>query len=293
MIRNVLLFGCLMSAGLILTIAEEPQKPQTKSAESVTPAQITRAYAEGDFAGVVKLADQLLGTDPEQAFLYVLRARAKTELGAHAAAASDYGQALKRKPAAELYNLRGEANFRAGDNAAALADFDKAIELAPQLEAGHWQRGICYYYAGDYEKGRKQFEQYQNVDDNDVENVVWRAMCMAKDPKFGWDKAAADLLKVRLDRRVPLMTVHQLFADKATPADVLKAIDDGQPDERELLSRRFYANLYLGLYHDARNEPTKAREHLELAAGKYKLSGYMAEVARVHLERLKKAEPKK
>ncbi|MGC4006573.1 MAG: hypothetical protein QM811_27005 [Pirellulales bacterium] len=120
------------------------------------------------------------------------------------------------------------------------------------------------------------------MDDNDVENVVWRAMCMARDPNLGWDKAAADLWKVKLDRRVPLMVVHKLFADKATPEDVLKAVDEGDPSPQELLSRRFYAHLYLGLYYDCRKDPKTALKHLKLAAGEYKLPGYMAEVATVH-----------
>ena len=46
--------------------------------------------------------------------------------------------------------------------------------LRPDQEPAHWKRGISYYYAGRFDEGRKQFEGYQTVDDNDVENAVWR-----------------------------------------------------------------------------------------------------------------------
>ncbi len=113
-------------------------------------------------------------------------------------------------------------------------------------------------------------------------------MCMARDPNLGWKKAAGDLWKVKHDRRVPLMVVAELFADKARPKMCSRQWTKANPGEEELLSRRFYAHLYLGLYHEVRGNKEEALKHLELASGKYKLPGYMAEVARVHVGLLKK-----
>jgi lipoprotein NlpI len=211
-----------------------------------------------------------------------------------AEAAKDLAKVVEFNPTAESINYLGTIRYQAGQLNEALADFDRAIKLDPKLEISHWQRGIVYYDLGQWENGRKQFEQYQGFHDNDVENVVWRAMCMARDPKLGWAKAASDVWKVKHDRRVPLMVVAELFADKATPADVLKAVDEGNPGDEELLSRRFYAHLYLGLYHEVRGNIPEALKHLELASGKYKLPGYMAEVARVHVGLLnQKQQPAK
>jgi lipoprotein NlpI len=264
---------------------------------AVLPAQqpdlarsIQQAVLQADWPTAEALAKQLIEREPNRSIGYLLRGRLLTQQRKYEAALPDYDSTLRLDPSAELYNERGSVRFQAGRITAALEDFDKAIGDRPELDAGHWQRGICYYYLERWEEGRKQFERYQRVDDNDVENVVWRAMCMARDPIIGWQGAAKDLWPVRHDRRVPLMVVHQLFADQATPQAVLDAVTAGEPEEQELLSRQFYANLYLGLYYDCRKQPDLALPYLEAAAGKYLLPGYMGEVAVIHAARLRAAK---
>ena len=75
------------------------------------------------------------------------------------------------------YYLRGRELFRLGKVKQAAADFDQYVKLKPQVESRQWERGIADYYAGDYEKGAKQFALYQTYHDNDVENAVWRYLC--------------------------------------------------------------------------------------------------------------------
>lgn len=99
----------------------------------------------------------------------------------------------------EAYQQRGYVNFKLGKFKESIQDFDKVIELKPDRKASHWQRGISLYYAGRYEEGRKQFEGYQDYDSNDVENAVWRFLCMAK--AVGTPKARAAMLKIGDDRR--------------------------------------------------------------------------------------------
>ncbi len=274
---------------LIATIMGSFQFGYGEEPAPVTTAAIKQAIVQNKLDEARTLATRMIAEQPQSYTPLWIRAKIAIDLEQFALAIPDLeaGEKLLREPSAESINYLGTIRYQAGQLKEALADFDRAIKLEPELEAGHWQRGIVYYDLGQWENGRKQFEQYQGVDDNDVENVVWRAMCMARDPQFGWAKAAGDLLKVKHDRRVPLMVVHQLFADKATEADVMKAVDEGNPGEAELLSRRFYAHLYLGLYHEVRGNKTEALKHLELASGKYKLPGYMAEVARVHVGLLK------
>ena len=57
-------------------------------------------------------------------------------------------------------------------------------------------------------------------------------------------------------------------------------------------TRLFYAELYIGLYYDAKGEPAKAADHLSLAVDKYFVDHYMGGIAKVHLESLKKADTK-
>lgn len=186
---------------------------------------------------------------------------------------------------ATAYNRRGAAQFKLGRINESIADFDQFIELVPKAEPSHWMRGISYYYAGRFDEGREQFEGYQTFDSNDVENAVWRYLCMARD--VGVEKAQADILKIGDDRRVPMRQVYELFAGMATTEDVMKAVGSGQPPAAEMNNRLFYAHLYLGLYAEATDDVDDAQKHLA-AAVDHRIGHYMWDVARVHLDRLKK-----
>src|SRR5262245_48309597 len=187
---------------------------------------------------------------------------------------------------AEVLSLRGGAHFMVGKFADSVADFDRQIKLQPDAANGHWRRGISLYYAGRYDEGKKQVEGYEKVDTNDVENAVWHFLCAAK--KDGAAKARVGILAIGKDRRTPMMEVYDLFKGKLKPADVLAASNAGRLSDAEHKPRLFYAHLYLGLYHDVRGETKQAKEHLALAADKYRIDHYMGEVARVHAELLAK-----
>jgi lipoprotein NlpI len=200
--------------------------------------------------------------------------------------ACDY--ALKLDPnRAEIHDLRGSQHFMLGHVDESIVDFDRYLKLRPDQEPWHWKRGISYYYAGRFDDGRRQFEGYQTVDDNDVENAVWRYLCMARDQ--GVAAARDGLLKIKQDRRVPMMEVYALYAGQAQPDDVLRAARAGGPSPVELNARLFYAHLYLGLYYEVAGDAQRAREHLATAAEEHKIGHYMWNVADVHVQRLKAA----
>src|SRR4029078_1701440 len=110
---------------------------------------------------------------------------------------------------AEL-EARGSEHFRAARFADSVAAFDAEIRAEPRRAPWHWKRGISLYYAGRYADGAKQFEGYQTVDGNDVENAVWRFLCQARDPAVGFEKAQKQILPIRDDPRVPMMQVYAL-----------------------------------------------------------------------------------
>src|SRR5208283_4729806 len=158
-------------------------------------------------------------------------------------------QVLKLDPtAAEVYDRRGSIHFKLGKMKESLADFDRFLELRPKEFAGHWRRGITCYYAGSFDEGRKQFEGYEKVDTNDVENAVWHFLCLAR--AEGPDKARASILKIGKDARVPMMQVYALYAGKGKPEDVIAATEASKPTPEQLHVRLFYAHLYLGLYYE-------------------------------------------
>lgn len=171
-----------------------------------------------------------------------------------------------------------------GEFKEAIADWDKVIELIPAQEAQHWQRGLAYYYAGEYRKGQKQFELHRTVNPDDVENAAWHYLCVARAESPA--KARELLLPVGEDRRVPMTQIMELFAGKGTESDVLKAAEAGNPRPDELKDRLCYAHLYLGLYAEAQGKKTEALTHIRKAAVEYAQSHYMGQVAKVHLRTL-------
>lgn len=171
------------------------------------------------------------------------------------------------------HDRRGDEHLRAGRVERAIEDFDRFLDAYPEAEPYHWRRGIAYYYAGRYDDGVRQFEMHRTVNPADVENAAWHFLCKARasDP----EQARAALLPVGHDRRAPMMTVYELFAGRATCEDVLVAAGENP-------GARFYAHLYLGLYHEALGDPAAARPHLEAAATTDGQDHYMGDVARVH-----------
>jgi lipoprotein NlpI len=113
-----------------------------------------------------------------------------------------------------------------------------------------------------------------------VENAVWHFICKARAESV--EAARKELIPIKGDGRIPMMKVHALFAQKATPADVLARAEEGEPTPQRLKLQRFYAHLYLGIYAEILGQEDKAMEHIKLAAGTYFEPHYMGEVARVH-----------
>jgi lipoprotein NlpI len=248
-------------------------------------AKARAALSQGQPQEALALANKAIERDPANVRAYVLRGTIHDKLRKFDLAVADYTQVLKLDPkAAEAYDRRGTSHFMLGEIGKSVADFDRFVELRPAEKPGHWRRGIALYYAGRYEDGQKQFQSYEQVDTNDVENAVWCYLCAAR--RLGPEKARAALLKIGKDRRVPLMTVYDLFRGQAKPADVLAATNAGQPTREELDGRLFYAHLYLALYYEAQGDRQKTLEHLSRAVN-LRIGHYMWEVARVHRDLLK------
>ncbi|HEY4311466.1 MAG TPA: tetratricopeptide repeat protein [Pirellulales bacterium] len=233
----------------------------------------------------VELAGRAIEAAKDDPRSYQLRADIRAALGEHEAAIPDYDQAIKLAPdQPELYDRRGSERFKLGKFDDSIADFDRYLALRPDQEKAHWKRGISYYYAGRFADGRKQFEGYQTVDDNDVENAVWRYLCMARGE--GLAKARAEILSIKRDGRVPMMEVYALYRGDISPDEVLRAARDGDPPPDRLNERLFYAHLYLALYFEATGDTESCAEHI-VEAEMHRIPHYMWDVARVHAARIR------
>lgn len=267
---------------LVATVsAEEPPDATPPDADQLSRAQ--QAWQAGRYTEVVEIASAALGSRPDDANFYRLRAAAQGKLHRHVEAVADYDELLALDPGeARVFQWRGSELFKLGQMDRSLADFDRYLELRPAEAPGHWQRGITLYYLGRYREGREQFEAYQGVDDADVENVVWRFLCQARETSLA--EARQAILPVGFDRRVPMAEVYRLFAGQTTPEEVLAAVERDQPPPADRDVRQFYAELYLGLYFEAAGDADRSLDYLRHAAGDHELDHYMWDVARVHVQ---------
>jgi hypothetical protein len=191
-----------------------------------------------------------------------------------------------QKLSARELHLRGEEHFRYGRIRESIADFDRQLELQPERAAEHWQRGISYYYAGEYEKGARQFELHRTVNPEDVENAAWHFLCVARAPGGSVESARSALISVTRDTRIPMAQIQQMFAGMRTPEAVLQAgeIAGGMA--------KFYAALYVGLYFEALGrEEDSLRLISSAAANPVAQDHYMGDVARVHVALREKEMP--
>jgi lipoprotein NlpI len=252
--------------------------------------QARAALRSGKVEEALALLNKAVAAAPKDADALTLRAAAHEALDRYADAAADLTKVIDLDPKrADAYQRRGSVHFKLGKIDESITDFDRYLKLRPDQVPSHWQRGISYYYAKRYEDGQKQFEGYQTYDSNDVENGVWRYLCLAR--AVGKEKARAAMLKIGPDRRVPMREIYELFSGKATPDDVLAAVKKGDPEGDELRKRTFYAQLYLGLYFDAEGDRAKALRHLQTAV-ENRVGHYMWDVARVHRDLLRKQAEK-
>jgi lipoprotein NlpI len=173
---------------------------------------------------------------------------------------------------------RARVDFRAGRVPESVVGFDRVATLAPNSVPELWERGIALYYVNRFRDCRAQFEVHRTVNPADVENAAWHYLCVARAENPAAARAA--LLPVRTDPREPMREVYLMFAGRLSPESVLVA---GIASPRA----RFYASLYVGLFHEAQGEPDRAVFYIRAAASDEfagAVGGYMHDVARVHMQ---------
>jgi len=186
-------------------------------------------------------------------------------------------QATQIESADEHHRL-GEEQFKLGHIKESIAEFDRAIAIDRRRAARAWQRGIALYYAGRYEDGRKQFELDQALNPNDVEEAIWRYLCMAR--SSGILAAREALTPVKNDNRIPMMEIYELYQGIGSVKRVMAAV--GTTTSPQVLNERlFYAYLYIGLYYEAAGDKKQSRENIGRAL-EHIVNDYMGDVARVH-----------
>ena len=176
---------------------------------------------------------------------------------------------------------KGAEHFFAGRIKESLVEWDAQVKEDPSSLPGHWQRGLALYYAERYKEGRAQFEEHQKVNSEDVENAVWHFLCVAKLENVAAARKA--YISITHDTRVPMKEIHALFAGTGSVEAVLKAAEAGEGiSEAARDLHRCYAQLYLGLYHEALGKTAEAKANMLKAAELAPAGSYMGQVAVVH-----------
>ena len=251
------------------------------------PLRAQEAGRDKQLNDALKQLNKEIAQNPKSVEALTARAEVYELMQKFAEAVADLNKVIAiDKDKANAYQHRGLIQFKSGNIKESIADFDAYIERVPKAKISHWQRGISYYYAGQYDNGIKQFEGYQDFDSNDVENAVWRFMCMVR--KDGIDKARKAILKIGDDKRVPMRQVYDLYKGDLKPEDVLTAANAGKASATQRNSQLFYAHLYVGIYFDLVGDKKKAFDHVNKAAEEHRIGHYMWDVARVHRDILTK-----
>lgn len=266
------------------------------SPESARPAQSSSedfvrrgnlAFHNGDPTNALAFFNQAIAANPTNILAYYNRGRLQQHLGHYPEALADFNKLLSLEPNHLLtQQLRGALHLRLGHIDEAIADFNRYVQRAPKAEPLHWQRGIAFYLAGRYDDACRQFTLNHAANTNDVEYTAWYFLCLAR--RDGLEKARTNLLPIGQDRRAPMMTVYRLFAGQVKPEEVFSDAEAGSAPEPERARQRFLAHYYVGLHYEALGDNAHALDQITKAASLAPQGDYMADVARVHAQILRK-----
>ena len=285
----VRIFLFLTLAFCFSTLAAEEVRDATAYEGAIIDGR--EAHQKGLFGKALEAFDKAIKIDPKKSAGYFFKGVTLGEQKKSEEAIVQFDKVIELDPkASTAYRMRAWERFKLGEIDKSVEDFDKYVALEPRQEPHLWQRGIVLYYAGKFAKGRRQFDVHQAVNPNDVENGVWQFICAAREKTF--EQARAGMLSISGDRRVPMTEIYELFKGAGTVEEVWKAVKKGEPVGEELDNRKFFAELYLGLYFEAKGDAEKAYEHIRRAATEFRAEHPMGDVARVHFKRLLAAKAK-
>ena len=152
------------------------------------------------------------------------------------------------------------AAFAANRVEESIEKYDKIIAEQPAAKPYLWQRGLSLYYADRYADGAEQFAADVAVNPNDTEEQIWHLLCLAQ-IKGGLAAARPFKLTVGTDRRPVMRAVQKLFLSGTDDAEAeLAALARGGDT-----GSRFYAALYLSLYHESLGDKAKAESRMREA----------------------------
>ena len=174
--------------------------------------------------------------------------------------------------------------FRLGRFTEAIRDYDAAARLRrPHDDDSCWERGLAQYYSGDFRAARDQFSRYHRVGPSDIENGIWRFLCIAEEE--GIAKARETILEYPRKGRKPFPALLALYLDRGSADAVLEEARRDTSSAEELTTNLFYAHYYLGKYYEIVDQKDRALTHVRTAL-EHKISHFMYACAEIDAKRL-------
>lgn len=160
-----------------------------------------------------------------------------------------------------FHHERAEVLFRLGRFEESVRDYDVAARFGwPHDDNSCWERGLAQYYAGDFHAGAEQFARYHRVGALDIENGLWRFLCIAEDE--GLAKARETMFAYPRKLRTPFPALLALYMDAGTADAVLEEANAETTSSEAHTESLFYAHYYLGKYYEIIDDNKNALIHI-------------------------------
>ena len=197
--------------------------------------------------------------------------------------------AISQSPSARHHERAGIL-FRLGRFDEAIADYDTAARHgAPHDDNSCWERGLAQYYAGQFREGAEQFARYHRVGALDIENGLWRLICIAH--VDGLEKARATIFDYPRKLRPPFPALLDRYLGTGSAEAVMEQARENTASPEEAKHRLFYAHYYLGKYEEILGHPEKAREHFTQALA-HPINHFMYACAQIDARRHSATHPR-
>ena len=151
-------------------------------------------YGRGDYSGAVRLHDEAIELNPQNARAWYGRGTAYNELKLYKLSLPDFNKAIGLNPNyADAYNNRGNAYQDLKQYDRAIQNYDKAIQLNPNYVNACNGRGNVYDPLNEYQKAIADYDKAIELEPNGAALYCNRGNTLRK---FGqYDKAVADCTK--------------------------------------------------------------------------------------------------
>jgi lipoprotein NlpI len=226
-------------------------------------------------------------TEIERAEFLFQRGIAYDSIGLSSLARMDYAEAIKLNPTlAEAYNSVGVHFIQAGMFMRAYESFDSSLEINPSYENAILNRGIALYYGGRSELALQDTLAFLEKDTSDPYRVLWHYIIQVKlDPV----KAVQDLslARVSLDEADWATSIVDFYLDKMSESQVIATLLLDVKSQTQLNNRLCEVYFYLGKFHAASGNTTKAENYFKLALSTNVYEYVEHKYARIELNNLR------